>query len=75
MIMPRGISKASIIKLRVTNRLLKRKVKYLTKRLEMLEGRLYQKNGASIKYVRTSKDKALAKSHHKVFKQPHSKTK
>jgi hypothetical protein len=66
--MPRGISKASILELRVTNRLLTRKVKYLTNRLKMLEGRLYKKNGASIKYVKTSKDKALAKSNTKLYK-------
>lgn len=66
--MPRGISNASILELRVTNRLLKRRVKFLQNKVSILEGRLYQKNGVSIKYVRTSKDKALAKAKHKVYK-------
>ena len=65
--MPRGISKASILELRVTNRLLKRKVKYLTNRLKLLEGRLYKQNRGSIRYMKRESDKEpLAKSKHKV---------
>lgn len=73
--MPRGISNASIMELRVTNRLLARRVKFLENRLKLLEGRLYKKNRGSIKYVKRESDKALAKPHQKIYKEALIKTK
>jgi len=67
--MPRGISVKNHEALRVTNRLLKQKVKYLTRRLKLLEGRLYRQNRGSIRYTRRESDKEpLAKQDRKIYK-------